>query len=217
MALACASVVTLAGAAAQTSNAPRAFDIPSQSLDAALSRYGDLTGREALYDASIAAGRVSADVHGVLTPNEALDRLLSGTGLSPRFVADNSFVLLSAPQSAAAGPARAMPAAHQRYYATIQHSLLDALCRTRDAQPGRYRLVAVFWIGAAGRVERAQRIGSAGSAEADRQIDVTLSGMMFDAPPADFGQPVLVLLVPQAPNMRAVCDGVGAAVRRTAP
>ena len=106
-----------------------------------------------------------------------------------------------------------MPAAHQRYYAAIQHRLVDALCRTRDARPGHYRLVAVFWVGATGKVDRARRVGSAGTVEADRQIDATLSGMVLDAPPADFAQPVLILLVPQAPDMRSPCDDAGALAR----
>src|SRR5262249_19015189 len=101
-ALAAASLVAVADpAAAQTkpANAPIAFDIPSQSLNAALGRYGDATGREALYDASLTAGRTSSEIRGVLAPDDALRRLLSGTGLTAEFIEETTFVLLPAPET----------------------------------------------------------------------------------------------------------------------
>jgi len=185
---------------------PFEFNIPSQPLEAALGRYGDATGREALYDTSIATGRVSGEVRGVLTPNEALARLLSGTGLSPRFVAESSFVLLPIPPVTATKASQPPPLSHRRYYGVIQEDLLNALCRS-GARPGHYRVVAVFWIDPAGKVEKSQLIGSGGSAGIDQQIDATLHSITFRAPPpAGFAQPVLVLIVPQIPGVTPGCD-----------
>jgi hypothetical protein len=189
---------------AQSATAPLEFNIPSQPLQTALSRYGDATGREALYDTSLAGGRVSGEVQGKFRPNEALDRLLSGTGLSARFVAENSFVVLPAqPSNRQAAP---LPS-HRRYYGLIQANLLAALCQSSATRPGRYRIVAMFWIGPTGTIERSQRIGSAGTADADQQLDATLRNVRFsEPPPAGFEQPVLILIVPQAPGVTAGCD-----------
>jgi hypothetical protein len=187
-------------------NATLEFNIPSQALSAALNRYGDATGREALYDTSIAAGQVSSDVQGVFTLNEALEKLLSGTGLAARFVAEDSFVLLPPSPADRQAPDAPSPA-QQRYYGLIQVNLLDALCRSSGARPGRYRFVAVFWIGPDGTVQKSQRLGSAGTADADREIDATLRSVKFnEPPPAGFEQPVLILLVPQAPGVTLGCE-----------
>jgi hypothetical protein len=196
-----------APASSQTlpANAPIEFNIPSQPLDAALSRYGDATGREALYDTSLATARVSGDVRGVLTPDEALKRLLSGTGLSAQFVAESAFVLLPVSQPNRQAT-KTMSPADRQYYGLIQTNLLDALCRSRGARPGHYRFVAMFWIGPDGTVERPQLIGSSGVAYADRQIDATLRSVRFsEPPPAGFAQPVLILLVPQTSGVTPGC------------
>jgi hypothetical protein len=182
------------------------FNIPSQSLETALNRYGDATGREALYDTSLASGRVSGDVQGKFTPNDALERLLSGTGLSARFVAENSFVVLPGlPASRQAGLQPLLPA-QRRYYGLIQENLLAALCRSSAARPGHYRIVAMFWIGPTGAIEKSRRIGSAGAADVDQQIDAALRSVKFsEPPPAGFEQPVLILIVPQAPGVTPPC------------
>ncbi len=193
-------------------SSPQQFNIPSQPLDAALSRYGDATGREALYDASLAAGRVSGDVRGVLAPDEALKRLLAGTSLAAQFVAENAFVLLlaSAPHEQMA---KTMSSADQRYYGLIQENLLSALCRSRGAHPGHYRFVAAFRIGPDGRIESPQRIGSTGSTDADQQIDSTLRNVRFrEPPPAGFAQPVLILIVPQAQGVTPGCSRLDSAL-----
>jgi hypothetical protein len=210
--------VTGSMASAQTppAEASLEFDIPSQPLVSALSRYGDATGREALYDASLATGRVSGEVHGVLTPGEALEKLIAGTGLSARFVAEGTFVLLPMP-AAQSQAAQAPSPAHRRYYALIQESLLDALCRHRGARPGDYRMIAVLRIAPNGAVEDAERIGSAGSADADRQIDVTLHGIRFtEPPPAGFAQPVRILILPNAQGVTPGCAGADARLRANA-
>jgi hypothetical protein len=204
-------------ARAQTNptNAPIEFNIPSQSLNVALSRYGDATGREALYDASLTGGRVSGDVRGAFPPDEALRKLLSGTGLAAEFVEKTTFVLL--PVSAASQQAnrQARSPEHQRYYGMIQASLLDTFCRSRSVRPGRYRFAAAFWIAPDGAVRRSQRIGSTGEFAVDQQIDAALRSVRVgEPPPVGFAQPVLMLIVPQEslvtgcdkayPNLRSV-------------
>jgi hypothetical protein len=195
---------------AQPADASLEFNIPPQALETALTRYGDVTGREALYDTGIAGGRVSGDLRGKFTPNEALEKLLSGTGLLARFVADESFVVLPAPP---ATPPSSSPSEQRHYYGVIQQSLLATLCLSAIARPGRYRVVAMFWIGSTGGIENFQRIGSTGAADADRQIDTTLRSVRFgEPPPAGFEQPVLILIVPQSPGVTTGCEKANSAL-----
>ncbi|MDE5458295.1 TonB-dependent outer membrane receptor [Bradyrhizobium sp. CSA112] len=205
------TVCSLGMAQTPRDDEPIAFDIPAQPLEAALTRYGDVTGREALYDTSLAAGRTSGEVRGALTPKQALERLLLGTGLLARFVTENAFVLVPAP-SANRQALRQAPS-HRRYYGLIQANLLNSLCRSSSTRPGRYRIVVAFWIGRTGIIENLRRVGSAGSADVDQQIDATLRSVRLnEPPPADFAQPVLILLMPQAPGMTPPCyqadDGI---------
>jgi hypothetical protein len=187
-------------------NAAREFNIPSQPLSAALNRYGDATGREALYDTSLAAGLVSADVKGVFGPDEALKKLLLGTGLSAQFVAENAFVLLPTTQTNAQATRTVSPA-DRRYYGLIQETLLEALCRSRNARPGRYRFIGLLWIGSDGKLERPRQIGSTTTVSADEQIDATLRSIRIsEPPPVGFAQPVLILIVPQGAGVRPGCD-----------
>jgi hypothetical protein len=184
---------------------PIAFSIPAQPLAAALDRYGDATGREAFYEAGLTQGRASSPVDGTLKPREALDRLLAGTGLVVRHMPDNSFVLL--PNSLAERQSAAPSPAERQYFAVIQLGLREAFCESDIAHPGRYRFVALFWIGATGAVLRAQRLGSAGTPELDRRIDATLRTIKLnEAPPPGFEQPALIMVVPQAPGVTMGCD-----------
>lgn len=186
------------------------FDIPSQPLASALERYGDATGREVLYDSNLAIGRRSTAVAGPMTPEVALYTLLDGTGLAARFMADGTFVLVPA----TVGPQD--NAAQERYYGRVQFRLREALCANSETRPGSYRLVALLWIGTAGKVARYERLGSTGLPERDRNVDLTLGRLAVGAPPpAGFSQPVLVMIVPDQPGITLGCE-VGA-LRRRAP
>lgn len=65
--------------------ATQPFDIPPQPLSQALIRFGRETGLELFFDAAIVRGVASPGARGSLTREQALDRLLAGTGLIYRF------------------------------------------------------------------------------------------------------------------------------------
>jgi hypothetical protein len=183
------------------------FDIAAQPLASALNRYGDLTGREVLYDTTLAQDRVSAAAQGVLTPETALARLLDGTGLYARFMPEGSFVLMPRPPSEPLVQATPVKV-DDRYYSRIQASIRRALCTNVSGRSGHYRVAALFWIGPTGKVVRYERLGSAGSADLDRVVDQTLGDLQIGAPPPDgFRQPVLTMVVPKAPGVTMDCDG----------
>jgi len=63
----------------------RPFNIPAQPLDSALAAYAAATGVQVLYDSRITSGLQSPGVSGPLAPEEALRRLVAGSGLLVRF------------------------------------------------------------------------------------------------------------------------------------
>jgi hypothetical protein len=179
-----------------------AFDIPAQPLAAAIERYSVVSGRQVVYDGRLAAGRRSAAVEGLLTPEAALRRLLDGTGLGPRDVAADAFLLVALPPAAAASRPdplanTAPPALVEQYYGLIQARLRTALCADSLIRGGGYRLALGFWIGAAGAVSRTALLGTTGSADLDRAIDRAVGGLAVGAPPpAGFAQPVVLVVTP---------------------
>lgn len=82
---------------------PLTFNIPSQSLTSALNAFAKVTGLQVSFAAELAAGLTSPGVSGLMTPDEALRRLLSGTGVTYRFTNDRTVTLeriLSPPKDA---------------------------------------------------------------------------------------------------------------------
>ncbi len=73
----------LSVALAQAGPAPEAidFDIPSQSLAAALSEYARQSGQQLLFSPELVAGKDAPAIQGVQSPAAALDALLQGAGL----------------------------------------------------------------------------------------------------------------------------------------
>jgi hypothetical protein len=207
-ALVVACVVAIANsAAAQTklANEQIELDIPVQPLGAAISRYGNATGRDVLYDANLACGRLSSEVRGALAPDEALKKLLAGTGLEAELVTGKTFVLLPVPASPQSRQTSSPE--HRHYYGLIQAGITDALCEAPGAHPGRYRFTAKLWIAPDGAVVRSRRIGSTGTPQRDHEIDAALRRVQLNkAPPPGFQQPVIILIVPQGPGVTRGCD-----------
>lgn len=186
------------------------FDIPAQSLDAALRQFGDRTSHEALYDASLVVGKRSRDVQGNLRPAEALDKLLAGTGLTARYLSESVFLLLPHRSVPMTRDSFLRPPDHQRYYALLQHTLFDALCQSRGTRPGRYRLVLLLWLQKNGRIERFQRVGTTGNRDADGEVDARIGAVRLSDPvPAEFEQPVLIVILPQAAGVTSGCSDTG--------
>jgi hemoglobin/transferrin/lactoferrin receptor protein len=75
----------------RVSNA-RSFDIPSQPLSTALNAFGRQSGLQVTLAASTSQGLRSATVSGTMTADQALARLLSGTGISYRISGGTALV-----------------------------------------------------------------------------------------------------------------------------
>ena len=79
-----------AGAAAATS--PQSYQIPAQDLSTALRAFAATSGRNIVAAASLLEGKHSGSAIGTLAPEEALQRLLTGTGLGFTIV-EGAFVV----------------------------------------------------------------------------------------------------------------------------
>lgn len=71
----------------------RRFDIPAQPLADALTMFGQQSGLQVTLDARIAAGLSAPAVSGTIPPEEALRRLLAGTGITWHFSSGNTVAL----------------------------------------------------------------------------------------------------------------------------
>jgi TonB family protein len=187
------------------------FDIPAQSLISALETYSTITGREILYNGKLVVDRRSAAIDGAYTPQVALSMLLEGTGLSPRYMANDALMLQAVPRSMprnlAANTAPSTVVA--RYYGRVQSRLKTAFCVDDRTQPGEYHVAVSFWIGATGLVSDVELLGSTGEAARDAMIDRTLRTLAIDAPPPPgFAQPVTLVVAPWSVGMTHACQAV---------
>lgn len=82
----------------------RRFDIPAQPLADALTVFGRQAGLQVTLDAAIAAGRSAPAVAGTMPPQEALRRLLVGSGITWHF-SDGNTVALERPGAGAGSAA----------------------------------------------------------------------------------------------------------------
>jgi TonB family protein len=181
---------------------PMTFDLPAQPLVSALEAYGAATGRQVVYESRLASGRRSTAVKGSLTAEAALRRLLAGTGIVPRYMAADGFVLVPepAPVTPPTFPINTAPLpVVTQYYGRIQAGLRQSFCADERVRSRGYRVAVGFWIGASGAVTRSVLLDSTG----DRGLDATLGRDLRkvnvgEAPPVGFAQPVVMVITPDA-------------------
>ncbi|MCA1323671.1 TonB-dependent siderophore receptor [Herbaspirillum sp. alder98] len=84
-------------------SAPRSYSIPAGPLNAVIARFSAESGVYVAADGALTAGKTSPGLQGALTAQEALARLLSGSGLEAVAQGDGRYVLR--PGAATAAPA----------------------------------------------------------------------------------------------------------------
>lgn len=96
-----AAAVLLAGAlGAQSQPAVRDIDIPAQPLDKALGALARQTGVRILFSTDLTENKQARALNGKLTPQQALERLLAGSGLVVRSTPDGGFTVAPRPPEA---------------------------------------------------------------------------------------------------------------------
>ncbi|WP_266157161.1 STN domain-containing protein [Dyella silvatica] len=179
------------------------FDIEPQALMTALRTYSEVTGLAVLVDDRLASGRQSPGVIGEFTVDEALQRLLDGTGLTVRYASDHAFTLVPADSLDAKLPKANQPetgrlndAAEHSYLGLLQRAIERALCRSEPARQGDYRLAMQLWIADTGEVERTHLLDSTGSTARDAEILKVMDHLLIGSPPSSMPQPLTLLLLP---------------------
>jgi iron complex outermembrane receptor protein len=89
-------------AAAQVPASSYKFSIPAQPLSSALVRFSSVTGIDVLFNGTLPAGARTQGLSGSASPEEALGRLLAGSGLSWRFQGTSTVVLTGSTTTSAA-------------------------------------------------------------------------------------------------------------------
>ena len=85
------------------------FDIPAGDLQSALLAFSQTVDLQLLYSADVTAGLQTQGVQGRFTAQQALDRLLSGTGLAYRLTNANTVTLVQVAPQDSGGPVQLGP------------------------------------------------------------------------------------------------------------
>lgn len=196
------------------------FNIPALPLETALFRYGETSRTPALFPSELTAGLHSTPLRGRHSPEDALQRLLQGTGLVAEKMAtahgDVFRIRRAAAPELPRGGGDHVPADRELdgYPARVQASMLRALCSEPLAAPGAYRALVEVRIGAAGKVDHASLVESTGERRRDAALLAALQRMHVGAPAPAAVAPVFytVTLLPAAAGDRSPCralaDGV---------
>lgn len=196
------------------------FDIPAQPLAEALQAYGDATQLSVLAPSGLLRSRMSTPVHGDHTAQQAIELLLTGTGLQARFPGGDAVTVqapdLRAQHAPASGAGQAVDEVdgvgnrlHASYVAQIQRRVIGALCERPATRPGTYRMALRFHVASSGAVDGLRHAGGSGSAARDAAILASVGRLRLDPPPPDLPQPITLLVRPDQPGVRNACAQPG--------
>ena len=209
---------TLASAAEQADGTGKAtaiaFDVASQPLEAALDAFSSSSNVQVLYETSLTSGRRSAKVQGMFTPEAALNAMLAGTGLTAWHTTQDSYSLVAQQDAASldgddSGHAPPEIARYGHFLGVMQTSFLDALCRSQQTRPGRYKIALKFTVGPSGGIVQTSLLGSTGDRERDAQIVAAVEHLTVgEAPPRELSQPITMVIAPRPPDVTGDCASV---------
>ncbi|WP_116139953.1 TonB C-terminal domain-containing protein [Trinickia diaoshuihuensis] len=208
-----------AQSATGSADSARPFHLAPQPLADALKSFRQLSDLVILAPAPLLEGRTSSVVEGNLGAREALERMLSGTGLHAEFTGPDEAIIVADPAppqpmqaQAAEAPADAPIGgidgneARRAFAAVLQAGMTRALCANPAAVPGSYRLLAQLRIDENGRVVKVDVVESSGLAARDAAVTHALRGLVLDAPPPPgLPQPVAILLRPAGNGVHIRC------------
>lgn len=90
----------------QSAQTVRSFSIPAQSLEDGLARFGQQSGWQVSVDGKLAKSLTTHGVSGTMTSAQALNAILSGTGLTYTITGGRTVVLTKAAANITLGPVR---------------------------------------------------------------------------------------------------------------
>lgn len=127
----------------------RTFDIAPQSLESALLLFGQQSGRQIAAAGALVSGRASPGVRGTLSVEEALRRLLAGTGLTYSGIGGGTITFHRIDQGAGSAPSGALQ--------------LDPLQVQGNVAPSQAEIGNLMPAYPGGEVARGGRVGALGN------------------------------------------------------
>jgi iron complex outermembrane receptor protein len=106
LSLCCCLLITIFLAPIAQAQSRSSFDLPAQSLATSLRVVASQTGTNVLFDPPLVEGRVAPALKAQLTLDQAFTKLLSGTGLSYKYLDEKTVTIASRESSAAADSPR---------------------------------------------------------------------------------------------------------------
>lgn len=184
------------------------FEIPAEPLELALNAYGEKTKIQLFVDAAMISGLRSGALKGSFAPEDALAKMLAGTGLTVRAIGDQGFTLVrlsTLHRSDAAYPSELSAGVMRfnQYSGGIQNALRSALCLRQETASGSYRALVRFRINASGTVIHSELISPSGDYARDAVLSAAVQSLTPGSPPAGLPQPVTLLIV--SDEMSAYC------------
>ncbi|UGV26625.1 hypothetical protein E0H22_13570 [Rhodopseudomonas boonkerdii] len=177
------------------------FDLPAQPIEEALYRLSATAGVQIFADGKVLAGRKAPAVYGDYTVDEALEHLLSESGLVARAVGTGAIAVTLGLSGAEGEMVR------RNYSTALQHAVLAALCRDGAASLGEYRLAFRIWLSSDGRADRVDLLSSTGDQDRDRLVGRILRSVTVERPPKSLPQPVIMVILPKSPRESGDCNG----------
>ncbi len=185
-----------------------AFDIPSQSLDAALSEYFRVTGVQLLYNSAVTAGRRSSSIHGTYSARTALQLLLAGTGLVARYGrSDAVFIDVLNPSSESTPvpigrivvrekvPIRGIsPLERLAYYDTLRDELQELLRGEKRLDGYAFSITLRFRVDTDGKIQDLNLARGSGRSGTDKIVAQLLESATVTKPPPALPQPLSMTL-----------------------
>lgn len=184
-----------------------AFDLPAQPLKQALAQYDRLTSLSVFFPSELVEGRSSAPVHGRYRPEDALRRLVEGTGLAVQAAASDAFVLVPAPRPPDAPAPDATTSRQRQIDGAVQARIYRALCARPSLAFGEYRLALRVRIDASGHVRQVRLLDTTGDKARDAAIVETLEQVDVGLSPTDPSRPFVLLVHPVHCDARAAQAG----------
>lgn len=153
---------------AQTGAMQRDFDIPAQPLASALTLFGQQSGLQVTVDGALVRGLSTSGVQGAMTAEQAVQRLLAGTGLGYDLAGDTTIVIQKLVRDDG-GPLRLQPI-------TVEAAAQD--------NPGDKPFVTP---GSSGYISREQieRVRPSSPGDIFREVPGVLSGSNHNGPAID--------------------------------
>jgi len=204
------AVLGFCGAVAAASpSAQFNFNLDRMPLHDALQQYSSLTARSVIYDSSRIAGRYSSALRGSYTPDEALRRMIAGSGMQVSYATARAVSLVLAPPGQtgrfAVVSSTATQVSRERYYGVLQTQLRRLLCGHPGLDIGKYRLLLRMRIGGEPALADVLLVVATGRPELEPRVHSALQGQRLAAPPPGFGQPVTLLLTPEGMRRDGGC------------